>query len=51
MKEKIFFVSRKFQKLNKLEKKIILFCDYLYKNKTFNRDWRYVNFLLKFQKV
>ena len=49
---KNFFVSRKFQKLNKLEKKkIILFCDYLYKNKTFNRDWRYVNFLLKFQKV
>jgi len=49
---KKFFIFKNFQKLNQLEKnKLKMFCDYLYNNKSFNKNWRYVNFLLKCQKV
>lgn len=47
-----FFDSKKFKKISKREKiNLLNFCDEIYLNKEMNKNWRFINFILKCQKI
>ena len=50
-REKVFYIKN-FKKLSKLKKKQLLkFCNSVYSNQQLKKNWRYINLLLKCQKV